>query len=165
MDILDCNVFKHINPFTNNYSDVYIITSINGAEEIKKRWNKKHLLDRDKSIDDILIILSTNDKPDTIETALIADTLYEQPYNLKYITCEGGVFLMQRLLDYGLTQQLNFSLMRECITNRIDTSRYNENIFQCIEMKWNPVISFNYNDHDCSFVVFDPDPDPNSIKM
>eukprot|EP01084_Bolivina_argentea_P070051 127428_1 len=46
MDILDCNVFKHINPFTNNYNNVYIITSINGAEEIKKRWNKyNHLKD------------------------------------------------------------------------------------------------------------------------
>merc|ERR1712154_160551 len=53
VDILDCDVFKHINPFTNDYNDVYIISSIDGAEEIKKRWNNYDHL-RNRNVDNHL---------------------------------------------------------------------------------------------------------------
>ena len=152
IDFLDCEVFKHINPFTSSYTDVYIITSIDGAEQIRKRWSKyKHLQHR--TIDDVLIVLSDDNRSDLINTELIGEVLYNEPYNLRYLTCEGGIILMDKLIECGLINQLNFTLMKDSISNRMD--KISEDRFECIDIKWDPVLGFDYHDHDCSFVIFD----------
>ena len=70
---------------------------------------------------------------------------------MKYITCEGGIFLIETLMECGLINQLNFTLMRTGMDACID-----ENMLACIDMKWKPMIGFDYMNHNCCFVIFDP---------
>eukprot|EP01083_Nonionella_stella_P083132 229717_1 len=154
MDFLDCNVFKHINPFTSDYIDVHIITSIKGAEEISKRWNQYDHL-RDRNMDHVVIIVSDVDTPHIIKTELITQVLYNEPYNIKYITCEGGMILLQKLMECRSLSQLHCTLMHKCITDRIRTEYAKEDSFECMDVPWNPVMGVGYEDHLCSFVIFD----------
>lgn len=154
MDILDFDIFKDINPYTNKLNDAFILTSINGANEIKSRWNKYHHL-KHRDIDKTLIIISDEERPDLIKTELIKDVLSSEPYNMRYITCEGGVLLMNELIKYGLVNQLNLSLMKDCIKNRVNTKQP-ETSFECMDIKYKPEIGFDYPDYNCCYTLFDP---------
>lgn len=102
--------------------EVYIITSIVGAQNIRQRCqtahnlklNPKHviklqsLIDR---LDDILVIISSQDAPNKIEYEKIPEYLYKE-LKMFVVNHDGGRDVLRNFCKFGAVSQLNFTLCR-----------------------------------------------------
>ena len=154
MDILDCNVFKHICPVYNKQHEIFIVTTQNGVDNIKSRWHKySHLKSRD--IDPCFIILPNEvNNPNRMDFTNFNSILFNEPYNMKYVEVDGGRGVFDSFIKYKCLNQLNLSIMKDSILDRkqltkqeIDTINFNS-----FPIYWDPVNIIEFD--DLYFVTF-----------
>lgn len=106
-DILDARVFHATHP-DGSPIEAYILTSRTGAERIKNRAAKFGLEGR---INDILIVLSQEGSPETLDLSRVPQTLYDK-YGMKMVNHDGGQTILSEFSKAGILPQINLTLAR-----------------------------------------------------
>jgi hypothetical protein len=104
---LEARIFHDSHPNGEQF-EVYIITSRNGAAEIKSKAHMYGLQDR---IDDMLIILSPEEAPSEIAYTQIPEYLYSK-LDMKIVDHDGGQHVLRDFVRAGVVGQINLSLMK-----------------------------------------------------
>jgi hypothetical protein len=106
-DFLEARIFHDRHP-TGEMFESYIITSQNGALEIKSRAHLYGLQDR---IGEMLIILSPPHDPAEIDYEAIPYYLYAS-LGLRIVNHDGGRQVLKRFVQHNIVSQMNLSLMK-----------------------------------------------------
>lgn len=107
-DFLEGRIFKEVHPNGDPF-EVYIVTSVNGANKIRSR---AYLYGLEARIEDILIVLSPQDLPDEIDLKILPELLYHK-YDMRVINHDGGQGVLRKFAQAKILPQLNLSLMRK----------------------------------------------------
>lgn len=107
-DFLESRIFSMVHP-EGDPVEVYIITSMIGAEKIRLRSSTYGLGDR---IEGMLIVLSPIDAPQQIDYSAIPEVLYSR-YGMKLVNHDGGQAVLRKFCQEGLISQFNLTLMRQ----------------------------------------------------
>jgi riboflavin biosynthesis pyrimidine reductase len=107
-DLLSASIF-HENLPDGSPIEVYIISSETGAAQIRKRAVEFNLENR---IDDILIILSSDNNPDDIDLTKLPGVLFKD-YNIILANHDGGKKVLEAFCQAGIIDQFNFTFARK----------------------------------------------------
>ena len=125
-DFLEARILHDYHP-NGERIETYILTSTNGAIEIRKRSELYNLNDR---INDIIIEFSPINEPNEIDLINLPKMLFEK-YNMKIINHDGGQVVLRKFLQSNIIPQINLTLGRKIsLKEIIKNSNFNnkENI-------------------------------------
>lgn len=120
-DLLSASIFHETLP-DGSPVEAYIVTSKTGAAKIRKRAADYNLEHR---IDDILIILSPDNKPDDIDLPELPGILFKD-YNIILANHDGGKKVLEAFCEAGIIDQFNFTFARK--PSLYDAVKNNPNI-------------------------------------
>jgi len=106
-DLLSASIFHEKLPDGSSI-EAYIVSSMKGAEKIKKRATEFNLENR---IDNMLIILSPENNPDEINLSELPEVLYRE-YNIILANHDGGKKVLEAFCNAGIIDQFNFTFGR-----------------------------------------------------
>jgi riboflavin biosynthesis pyrimidine reductase len=106
-DVFDARVFHAKHP-DGNPLESYILTSHTGAERLRSRAASHGFQDR---IDSMLIVCSSQDKPDELDVAAVP-LLLRQKLDIRIANHDGGAIVLSQFSKAGALAQINFTLMR-----------------------------------------------------
>jgi len=107
-DLLSASIFHEKLP-DGSPIEAYIVTSKTGASKIRKRASDFNLNNR---IDDILIVLSPDNRPDEIDLPELPGVLYKD-YNIILANHDGGKKVLEAFCKAGIMDQFNFTFARK----------------------------------------------------
>jgi len=108
-DFLEAKIFSHTHPCGEEQQECYILTSIDGAEQIRVRAEKRGFTSA--QLEKMLLVASPLDKPSEIDVALVPELLFSR-LGVKLANHDGGHKVLRDFFAAGALCQMNITLCR-----------------------------------------------------